>query len=78
MNIIGKRYLFFALSLIIIIPGLIILAVNGLPLALDFTGGSLLEISWRQAIFLNPRKWSLFTPFREFKTPRSKPPARTL
>ena len=44
MNIIGKRYLFFALSLIIIIPGLLILAVNGLPLALDFTGGSLLEI----------------------------------
>ena len=44
MNIIGRRYLFFALSLIIIIPGLIILAVNGLPLALDFTGGSLLEI----------------------------------
>ena len=44
MNIIGRRYLFFALSLIIIIPGLIILAINGLPLALDFTGGSLLEI----------------------------------
>lgn len=44
MNIIGKRYLFFALSLIIIIPGLLILAINGLPLALDFTGGSLLEI----------------------------------
>lgn len=44
MNIIGKRYLFFALSLVIIIPGMIILAVNGLPLALDFTGGSLLEI----------------------------------
>jgi preprotein translocase subunit SecF len=36
--------LFFALSLIIIIPGLLILAINGLPLALDFTGGSLLEI----------------------------------
>jgi preprotein translocase subunit SecF len=44
MNIIGKRYLFFALSLIIIVPGLLILAINGLPLALDFTGGSLLEI----------------------------------
>lgn len=44
MNIIGKRYLFFALSLIIIIPGLLILAINGLPLSLDFTGGSLLEI----------------------------------
>ena len=44
MNIIGKRYLFFALSLVIIIPGMIILAVYGLPLALDFTGGSLLEV----------------------------------
>jgi preprotein translocase subunit SecF len=44
MNIIGKRYLFFALSLIIIVPGLLILAINGLPLSLDFTGGSLLEI----------------------------------
>jgi preprotein translocase subunit SecF len=44
MNIIGKRYFFFALSLVIIIPGMLILAINGLPLALDFTGGSLLEI----------------------------------
>jgi preprotein translocase subunit SecF len=54
MNIIGKRYLFFALSLIIIIPGLIILAVNGLPLALDFTGGSLLEIKLANGEFPQP------------------------
>ncbi len=45
MNILGKRYLFFALSLLVIIPGVLILAFGGLPLALDFTGGSLLEIS---------------------------------
>ncbi|MBP8998094.1 MAG: protein translocase subunit SecF [Anaerolineaceae bacterium] len=44
MNILGKRYFFFALSLIIIVPGLILLAVNGLPLSIDFKGGSLLEI----------------------------------
>jgi len=44
MNIIGRRYFFFALSLVIIIPGMLILAINGIPLALDFTGGSLLEI----------------------------------
>jgi preprotein translocase subunit SecF len=56
MNIIGKRYLFFALSLIIIIPGLLILAVNGLPLALDFTGGSLLEIKLATGDLPQPAK----------------------
>ncbi len=48
MNIIKRRYLFFALSLIIIIPGLVVLisqaARNELPLSIDFTGGSLLEV----------------------------------
>jgi preprotein translocase subunit SecF len=46
MNILGRRYFFFALSLIIIIPGLIILFTGGLPLSIDFTGGSLLEVSF--------------------------------
>ena len=46
MNILGRRYFFFALSLIIIIPGLIILFSGGLPLSIDFTGGSLLEVSF--------------------------------
>ncbi|MDT8896928.1 MAG: protein translocase subunit SecF [Thermanaerothrix sp.] len=44
LDILGKRYLFFALSLLVIVPGLIILAVNGLPLAIDFKGGSILEL----------------------------------
>ncbi len=46
MNILGKRYLFFAVSLLVIIPGLLVLAFGGLPLSLDFTGGSLLEIQF--------------------------------
>ena len=46
MNILGKRYFFFGLSLIIIIPGLIILFTGGLPLSIDFTGGSLLEVTF--------------------------------
>ncbi len=46
IDILGKRYLFFALSLLIIIPGMIIWALNGLPLAIDFKGGSILEISF--------------------------------
>lgn len=46
MNILGKRYIFFALSLLIIIPGLIVLFTRGVPLSVDFTGGSLLEVSF--------------------------------
>lgn len=46
INIIGKRYYYFAFSLLLIIPGLIILAINGLPLAIDFTGGTLLELQF--------------------------------
>jgi preprotein translocase subunit SecF len=46
LDILGKRYLFFAISLLVIIPGLILLAVDGLPLAIDFTGGSLMEVSF--------------------------------
>jgi preprotein translocase subunit SecF len=44
MDIIGKRYLYFLISLIIILPGVIALALWGLPLAIDFTGGSLSEL----------------------------------
>ena len=46
MNIIGKRYLFFAISLAVIIPGMISLAIWGLPLAIDFTGGSMLQVKF--------------------------------
>jgi preprotein translocase subunit SecF len=44
MNIIGKRYWFFGLSLLIIIPGIIALALGGLKPSIDFTGGTMLEI----------------------------------
>ncbi len=44
MDIVGRRYWYFALSLIVILPGFIALGVWGLPLAIDFTGGSLLEV----------------------------------
>ena len=48
-NIVGKRYWFFAFSLLITIPGLIALAIFGLPLAIDFTGGSLLKVQFEGA-----------------------------
>lgn len=40
MNIIGKKYWYFLLSLIVIIPGLISLILFGLNPSIEFTGGS--------------------------------------
>ena len=49
IDIVGKRYWYFAISLLVIVPGLIALALWGLPLSIDFTSGSLLELSFPQA-----------------------------
>lgn len=46
MNIIKYRYLYFAISLLVIIPGIIALILWKLPLGIDFTGGSLLEVQF--------------------------------
>ncbi len=52
MNIIKNRYLYFLISLLVIIPGLVFLIINWvtiqapLPLGIDFTGGSLLEVQF--------------------------------
>jgi len=46
IDILSKRYLYFAISLLVIVPGIVLLALNGLPLSIDFTGGSLLEVQF--------------------------------
>jgi preprotein translocase subunit SecF len=46
MNIIKYRYIYFAISLLVIVPGIIALILWGLPLGIDFTGGSLLEVQF--------------------------------
>jgi preprotein translocase subunit SecF len=45
-QIVQKRYLYFAISLVVIIPGMLALVFWGLPLAIDFTGGSVLFIQF--------------------------------
>ena len=56
MNIIKNRYLYFLISLLVIIPGVVFLVINWvtvktpLPLAIDFTGGSLLEVQFTGAL----------------------------
>ena len=49
INILGKRYFLFAFSLLLIMPGLFILASEGVPLSIDFKGGSIVEISMTNA-----------------------------
>lgn len=46
LNILGKRYYFFAFSLLLIVPGFIVMAIWGIPLSIDFKGGTLLEVEF--------------------------------
>lgn len=45
MDIIGKKYLYFLFSLIVIVPGLISLFLFGLNPSIDFTGGTRITVS---------------------------------
>ena len=53
MNIIKNRYIYFFISLLIIVPGIVFMGLNWskngtgpLPLGIDFRGGSLLEVQF--------------------------------
>ena len=46
LNIIGRRNLFFALSLLVIIPGIISMWRYGFLLGIDFAGGTELTVSF--------------------------------
>ena len=50
MNIIGKKYWYFLISLIVIIPGIISLILFGLNLSIEFTGGSNITFSFPQEL----------------------------
>lgn len=52
-DIVGKRYWYFALSALIVIPGLVALFLWGLPLSIDFTGGSLMELEFDQPVTIS-------------------------
>jgi preprotein translocase subunit SecF len=51
LNIVGKRYWYFLLSALIIVPGLIsLLLPSGMKVGVDFTGGTLWELQFQQAV----------------------------
>lgn len=43
-NIVNKRIIFFAISLVVIVAGLVCLCVNGLNTDIDFTGGTAIYV----------------------------------
>ncbi len=49
MNIIGHRRIFYALSGLLVLESAVALAVFGLELGIDFTGGSLIEVEFSSA-----------------------------
>jgi preprotein translocase subunit SecF len=62
LNIVKRRYLFFGISLLVIIPGMLALAIWGFHLAIDFTGGSLLQIQFESGVAPQPSQVvALFT-----------------
>jgi preprotein translocase subunit SecF len=70
INIIKHRYWYFLGSLLIIIPGLIGLALWGLPLSIDFTSGSLLEVQFESGKAPQPAEMlALYSDFG-FDSPR--------
>lgn len=45
MDIVGKKYIYFAISLLVLIPGIISLLLWGMNLSIDFSGGSRMVLS---------------------------------
>ncbi len=50
LNIVGKRYWWFGLSLLVILPGLFSLVTSGLKLGIDFTGGTIWELQMSRPV----------------------------
>ena len=59
MNIIGKRFWFFAISALIIVVGFISLATFGLRYGIEFSSGSILRVSFEQAVALGDLRQEL-------------------
>ena len=69
MNIIKNRYLYFGISLLVIIPGILALIFWHLPLGIDFTGGSLLEVKFDQGVPLTGEEVSAI--YADFSVPNA-------
>jgi preprotein translocase subunit SecF len=67
MNIIKNRYLYFGISLLVILPGVFALFAWGLNVGIDFKGGSLLEVKFEGTA--RPPATEISAIYQEFSTP---------
>ncbi len=80
MNIIKNRYLYFLISLLIIVPGIVFMGLNWsktkegpLPLGIDFRGGSLLEVQFDGKLPTTEDITTLYTDFSTAEQPLLDP-----
>jgi preprotein translocase subunit SecF len=59
INFLGHRRLAVAVSVVVILASLFFLAVRGLNFGIDFTGGTLVEVGYPQAVDLDPIRQQL-------------------
>jgi preprotein translocase SecF subunit len=62
-DLVGKRYLFILISLIVIVPGTISLIVKGLNVGIDFVGGANVEYRPEKSVTI-PEMTALVAPFK--------------
>ncbi|MBI2018062.1 protein translocase subunit SecF [Candidatus Daviesbacteria bacterium] len=66
MNVMKYKLLYFAFSLVLILPGIYFLMTSGLKLGLDFTGGALLEYRFEDEVsVLDLKKYGQIIPAGE-------------
>lgn len=58
-DIIGRRYIWFVISALILIPGLVSIIVQGFNLGIDFTGGTLLDLKFSRLVTVQEVRHSL-------------------
>jgi preprotein translocase subunit SecF len=59
IDFLGKRKIALIISSLLIITSIVSLAVNGLKLGIDFTGGTLVEVGYKQAVDVTVLRKSL-------------------
>ena len=53
-DIVGKRYWYYLISAIVVVPGLISLILFGLNFSIDFTGGAMMEVQFEESGAVQP------------------------
>lgn len=53
-DIVGKRYWYYLISAVVVVPGLISLILFGLNFSIDFTGGSIMELQFHESGVVQP------------------------